>query len=472
MTTIPLQAPIVPLARAVGRSTGAAYSVDRQGVVNVDSSDVEGLLRDGYSRRDDRVTVGTTPHYDLASNALAASFFVPLDSGTQTVGAGKQFNYIRLSQRDGTDCTFTVGANGLAEGIYASLTSGAGSDSTSNTYAAVHGVTNAGPGTTKAIHASALGSGTSSGVLVAGNFEVKPVATQGYTAASFSTITAGAVSDIAIGFAIETGTDSARWKYGISNTVRALPINLSYIRWWRDDANTSASAKFLRLVDSSQTDLYVVDKSGNTVTTGYARFGSVTTPTETTAGTVTAIGLVLGDALLSAGTTTTRSMYVPQNATGQVTYFGIENAQQVQADVTSSFAAYRANNSIKNAAFTLASYIGFQASISAKGASATVTSVKGFSAESALAVGTNNYGFWCGINAASNAWQFYGSGTGRSYLGGALSVGGTTDPGTGGLFVSGGVQFGTHSALAAETVTGYITIKDSGGTSRKLAVVS
>lgn len=37
---------------------------------------------------------------------------------------------------------------------------------------------------------------------------------------------------------------------------------------------------------------------------------------------------------------------------------------------------------------------------------------------------------------------------------------------------SGVVRFGTHSALAAETVTGYITIKDSGGTSRKLAVVS
>lgn len=34
------------------------------------------------------------------------------------------------------------------------------------------------------------------------------------------------------------------------------------------------------------------------------------------------------------------------------------------------------------------------------------------------------------------------------------------------------LKFGTHSALAAETVTGYITIKDAGGTSRKLAVVS
>jgi len=37
---------------------------------------------------------------------------------------------------------------------------------------------------------------------------------------------------------------------------------------------------------------------------------------------------------------------------------------------------------------------------------------------------------------------------------------------------TGNVKFGTHSAIAAETVTGYITIKDAGGTTRKLAVVS
>jgi hypothetical protein len=37
---------------------------------------------------------------------------------------------------------------------------------------------------------------------------------------------------------------------------------------------------------------------------------------------------------------------------------------------------------------------------------------------------------------------------------------------------SGVVHFGTRSAIAAETVTGYITIKDIGGTSRKIAVVS
>jgi hypothetical protein len=37
---------------------------------------------------------------------------------------------------------------------------------------------------------------------------------------------------------------------------------------------------------------------------------------------------------------------------------------------------------------------------------------------------------------------------------------------------TGRVRFGTHAALSGETVTGYIEIKDAGGTVRKVAVVS
>lgn len=37
---------------------------------------------------------------------------------------------------------------------------------------------------------------------------------------------------------------------------------------------------------------------------------------------------------------------------------------------------------------------------------------------------------------------------------------------------TGVLKFGTHTTIASETITGYITVKDSGGTSRKLAVIS
>jgi hypothetical protein len=48
----------------------------------------------------------------------------------------------------------------------------------------------------------------------------------------------------------------------------------------------------------------------------------------------------------------------------------------------------------------------------------------------------------------------------------------TTGTGDLKLAPSGVVSFGSHSALGGESVSGYITIKDSGGTSRKIAVVS
>ena len=41
-----------------------------------------------------------------------------------------------------------------------------------------------------------------------------------------------------------------------------------------------------------------------------------------------------------------------------------------------------------------------------------------------------------------------------------------------GSVANGNVRFGTHAAVGVELVTGYITIKDEGGTLRKLAVIS
>lgn len=67
------------------------------------------------------------------------------------------------------------------------------------------------------------------------------------------------------------------------------------------------------------------------------------------------------------------------------------------------------------------------------------------------------------INTGSDYVEFAAetAGTGADNLDVRLTPAGT-----------GRVRFGTHSALAAETVTGYITVKDDGGTSRKVAVVS
>jgi hypothetical protein len=49
---------------------------------------------------------------------------------------------------------------------------------------------------------------------------------------------------------------------------------------------------------------------------------------------------------------------------------------------------------------------------------------------------------------------------------------GTIDAQNNDIETTGTLKFGTHSAIGAETVTGFITITDGGGTTRKLAVVS
>jgi len=87
----------------------------------------------------------------------------------------------------------------------------------------------------------------------------------------------------------------------------------------------------------------------------------------------------------------------------------------------------------------------------------------------------------------AQAFRFYGAYTDTSnYVRGVISASSTLisllaqTAGTGADDIdiaitpagAGLVQFGTHSAVAAETVTGYVYFKDAGGTTRKLAVIS
>ena len=71
----------------------------------------------------------------------------------------------------------------------------------------------------------------------------------------------------------------------------------------------------------------------------------------------------------------------------------------------------------------------------------------------------------------SSSGSLRSSGAGRNLqFANAASI--ITDAGDLSLSPAGDVKFGTHSAIGAETVSGYVMIKDAGGTTRKLAVVS
>jgi hypothetical protein len=90
----------------------------------------------------------------------------------------------------------------------------------------------------------------------------------------------------------------------------------------------------------------------------------------------------------------------------------------------------------------------------------------------------NAYGIYIDtVNIGTTNWGLYVATTARNYMAGDLTVAsiGVSTAGTGKfttLEATSTVKFGTHTAIGAETVTGFITINDAGGTSRKLAVVS
>ena len=118
---------------------------------------------------------------------------------------------------------------------------------------------------------------------------------------------------------------------------------------------------------------------------------------------------------------------------------------------------------------------GVQPGFAATGSDVSVSSAFTTKGTGAHFFSTNTYGSLAlaivHTASAVNYAQITGAATGNAP---AFSVAGSdsnidfalTTKGTGVL------RFGTHSALAAETVTGYITIKDSAGNTRKLAVVS
>lgn len=74
------------------------------------------------------------------------------------------------------------------------------------------------------------------------------------------------------------------------------------------------------------------------------------------------------------------------------------------------------------AAYTVTTLSHFFANQSVKGATSTVTNVMGFYASDAIAVGANNFGFYCTIPSAATNWQLYMGGTAQSYFGGGVSV--------------------------------------------------
>lgn len=156
----------------------------------------------------------------------------------------------------------------------------------------------------------------------------------------------------------------------------------------------------------------------------------------------TAANYMAGNLLIGTTTGLQSSVRVAKNITGSTFSNGVASIGTVQSDVTSRADMFITAPATQATAFTLAELVHYQAQQGTFGAGSTVTVQKGFQVDSNLTGAGTNYGFYGNLAAATGVWNAYMAGTARNYMAGALSIGGTTDPGTGGLFVNGQVGIG------------------------------
>jgi len=197
---------------------------------------------------------------------------------------------------------------------------------------------------------------------------------------------------------------------------------------------------------------FYVGSGLTTATNNYGFFGSIPAGTNNwnLYLTGTASNYMTGSLGIGTTTLTDRNLGIAKNITGGTTAYGIVTNGIVQSDVTTAVSYYHATIGTQATAFNVGSLTGYQATQSVLGAGSTATNVFGFVATSAIIGGTNNFGFYSNIPAAAGRWNFFGSGTARNHMAGALSIGAQTDPGTGGLHVEGPLSLATAAATAAE----------------------
>lgn len=248
-------------ATATGRSLMTATS----------AASALSLLTAGTGTWSARQTFNYTPVFDLNGGQFSVDSIMNTTNAV-VVPAGKTFSYIRMSQADATTDTFTIGSGGIGNGVWVDIESLSGSDSNSNCYAGVLHVTNSGPGTTKAIHADAIGKGSSNGVLIAVAAEVQPISTtnSGSACVQLSLVADALTADsLVCGIApISTKTDGTGqgclFQHVIGTTIQPVPINTSFYQAWIATAS-AANARAFTTWNNAGSEIQYIKKTGEVV---------------------------------------------------------------------------------------------------------------------------------------------------------------------------------------------------------------
>ncbi len=110
------------------------------------------------------------------------------------------------------------------------------------------------------------------------------------------------------------------------------------------------------------------------------------------------------------------------------TTIGIRSTGTVPSTATTGYYSFYTGPATQDAAFTivdLTHYYADQGTITG-GSRTAPTNQYGFNAPSSLIGATNNYGFYGGIPADTNRWNFYAAGSAKNYMAGGLHIGSTS----------------------------------------------
>lgn len=113
---------------------------------------------------------------------------------------------------------------------------------------------------------------------------------------------------------------------------------------------------------------------------------------------------------------------VSKGITGASQSYGVAIDSTIDATVNNT--GYAFWSAVTTAASTaVAALIHYGVVAPAKGASSTIVNQYGFAVGSGMTTGTNNYGVYSSIPAATGNWNFYAAGTGANYFAGIFGLG-------------------------------------------------
>lgn len=183
-------------------------------------------------------------------------------------------------------------------------------------------------------------------------------------------------------------------------------------------------------------------------------------------GTATITGAVTGSSTaqftkIGIGNTPSSTSFISSNVntTGATSINGWSGIFSASTDVTVRL------NGIRVAVGTLTSTLitnisNFYAEGTSIGAGSTVTNLAGYTVDSSMTGGTNNYGFYGHLAAATGRWNIYMAGTAANYFNGNVQIGSTTATAgaeklqvTGTASVSGALSIGNTVTSSVATLS-------------------